>query len=155
MPDDVGEGTEKKLTLPSEPRTIFNAKGRLLIGAVLLVGALVYFAFTAFQGSAVYYLTVSEALQSDRAQSGTNVRVSGKLVEDTFQREEGSTIAHFSITDEESSLLATYNGVVPDLFFNVHSDIVLEGRYGSDGVFNTETVIVKCPSKYVSAPERD
>ena len=41
--------------------------------------------------------------------------------------------------------------VVPDLFFNQHSEIILEGSYGDDGVFYSESVIVKCPSKYVAA----
>lgn len=154
-PDKAANDAGKKLALPSEPKTLLGSRGRLLIGAALLVAALVYFAFTAFEGSAVYYLTVSEALQSDRVQSGTRVRVSGKLVQDSFQREQRGTLARFTITDGEKLLLATYDGVVPDLFFNVHSDIVLEGQRGPDGVFNTETVIVKCPSKYAAASEQN
>ena len=48
------------------------------------------------------------------------------------------------------SLHASYVGVMPDLFFNPHSEIILEGSYGKDSVFETDNILVKCPSKYQS-----
>ncbi|MSP78787.1 MAG: cytochrome c maturation protein CcmE [Dehalococcoidia bacterium] len=131
-------------------RTISSFKGRLFIGAALLVGALVYFGYTAFQGSTVYYLTVGELTMQQAGVGAKAVRVSGKLVDSSFHRDAGSTVATFTITDGQTALPAKYTGVVPDLFFNEHSDIVLQGTYGTDGVFHTDNVIVKCPSKYVA-----
>ena len=72
----------------------------------------------------------------------------GKLVPDSFQRVDGTTLATFSVADQGEALPSVYDGVLPDLFFNPHSDIVLEGSFGDGGVFHTATVIVKCPSKY-------
>ena len=96
----------------------------------------------------MYYLTVDELL-SGRAETGKTVRVNGKLVPDSFQRESQGTVAHFSLTDGKETLPAIYDGIVPELFFNEQSQIVLEGYYGSDKVFHTMTTpIVKCPSKY-------
>ena len=132
-------------------RTIASFKGRLLIGAVLLLGALIYFGYTAFQGSTVYYLTVGELVSQQPRVQNKAVRVSGKLVTTSFHRDTGSTLAIFDITDGQKTLKAKYDGVVPDLFFNEHSDIVLQGVYGGDGVFHTDNVIVKCPSKYIEA----
>ena len=40
--------------------------------------------------------------------------------------------------------------MLPDLFFNPHSEIVLGGTYGDDGVFIADRVLIKCPSKYES-----
>ena len=48
-------------------------------------------------------------------------------------------------------MAAIHDGVVPDLFFNEHSEIILEGSYPAKGVFESQTVIVKCPSKYIAA----
>jgi len=45
---------------------------------------------------------------------------------------------------------ASFDGVVPDLFFNDHSEIIAEGRYSTDGIFLADQIIVKCPSKYAS-----
>lgn len=135
----------------AESSIVTRFRGRLLIGGALLVLALVYFAYTAFQGSTVYYYTVGELAAQETALVGKPVRVSGKLVASTFSREPESTLARFSVTDGQHSLNARYDGVVPDLFFNEHSDIVLQGRYQADGTFHADNVIVKCPSKYVAA----
>ncbi|MBM3947222.1 MAG: cytochrome c maturation protein CcmE, partial [SAR202 cluster bacterium] len=119
----------------TEEGVLARFRGRLLIGGVLLVAALVYFAYTAFQGSTVYYYTVGELVGHEPSLMDKPVRVSGKLVAATFSREAGSTLAWFSISDGAVVLPAQYNGVVPDLFFNEHSDIVLQGVYRADGSF--------------------
>ena len=81
-------------------------------------------------------------------------RVSGKLIEGTFGREGNSIDSQFQITDNEASipietLKASYTGVLPDLFFNPHSELILEGSYGVNQVFHADSILVKCPSKYV------
>ncbi len=134
----------------STPNTsrIFNNKTRLvLIGLVLALG-LGYLVFAAFPGNTLYYLTVDEFLADTQNMDGRSVRVVGKLVPDSFQRVPDSIQANFAIAERGKVMQATYDGVFPDLFFNPHSDIVLEGKYGQGGVFHTDTVIVKCPSKY-------
>ena len=40
--------------------------------------------------------------------------------------------------------------LLPDLFFNPHSEIILQGSYGPGQVFEADTILVKCPSKYRS-----
>jgi cytochrome c-type biogenesis protein CcmE len=107
----------------------------------------------AFQSATVYYYTPTEIMQQGPTQDGKLVRVSGKLAPDSFHRASGSTIATFSLTDDVGAVPAVHEGVLPDLFFNEHSEIILEGTYGTDGVFDSQNVIVKCPSKYVGLEE--
>jgi len=134
------------------PRTAWLTPGRrllLLAGAVLAI--LLYFAFTAFQGSAVYYLTVSEALAQRPGLEGRTVRINGRLVPDSFRRDPDTALARFVLVDqvgEPQGLTVAYPGSVPDLFFNPQSQIVVEGTFGPDGVFRAEQILVKCPSKY-------
>ena len=132
--------------------SFFSGRGRLLIGGVILLAALAYLGYLAFQGATVYYITVGELLDEEAPASGETVRVNGDLLPESFQREPSSTLARFTLLDPDSGqqMNAVYNGVVPGLFFNPHSQIVAEGQYGSDGVFHAELLIVKCPSKYVS-----
>ena len=134
--------------------SIFNNRTRLLLVGGVLALALGYLIFTAFPGNTVYYFTVDELLADEQNLDGRNVRVVGKLVPDSFQRTDGTTLAHFSIQDKGETVDATYNGVVPDLFFNPHSDVVLEGSYQSEGVFHTDSIAVKCPSKYQALREQ-
>jgi len=132
---------------------VLAGRRKLLIGAIVLVLAMGYFIFTAMESAAVYYLTVGEVLEQKTAGEPETFRVNGNLVPDSFQREAGSMVASFSLTDGESTLSAQYDGVVPDLFFNSHSEIILEGQYENGGVFDVDAVLVKCPSKYVALEE--
>ena len=127
---------------------LFGNRGRLVMVAAVLALALGFLVFTAFPGSVRYYLTVEELVAQQQEMDGKRIRVVGSLVPDSFLRTSGTTHAEFVLTDGDQNLTATYLGVLPDLFFNPHSEIVLEGTFGDGGVFNGDMVIVKCPSKY-------
>ena len=133
--------------------SVLANRGKILVGFVVLIGALGYFAFMAFQSATVYYYTVSEMDDVGATPEGRFVRVSGKLVPNSFSRGEGTTVAHFRLTDGTRILEASHDGVVPELFFNEHSEIILEGSHTPGGVFQSQNVIVKCPSKYVVADD--
>ena len=139
--------SEEPTLASAEPQGFFSGQRKLFIAVALLAMAVGFLAFNAFQGASVYYFTVGEALSGD-VQEGATVRVSGKLLPDSFRREGEGTMAHFELVDDDSVLQATYDGIVPELFFNEHSDIVLEGSLNQDGIFNSDTIIVKCPTKY-------
>ena len=130
-------------------------RGRFLIGGILLFVALAYFGYLAFQGATVYYITVNELLSQEAPGSDGTLRVNGDLLPESFQREPGSTLARFTLVDPNTNqrMDTIYAGVVPDLFFNEHSQIVAEGLYGSDGIFHADLIIVKCPSKFASSVE--
>ena len=138
-------------TQPSEEGILSSHRVKLLIAFVVLVGALGYFVFQAFSGATVYYYTVGEINEIGPSPEGKIVRVSGKLEPDSFHRATGSTLSEFRLTDGAETLAAAHEGVLPDLFFNEHSEIILEGSYDPNGVFMSENIIVKCPSKYVAA----
>ena len=130
---------------------------RFIIIAAVVSLALAFMIWAAFGENTRFFLTVSEFNDRQAVQGiedGQMVRVSGKLVEGTFDRPEKSTVSHFQITDKEGTasglamLAATYDGVLPDLFFNPHSEIILEGSYSEEGVFHANEILVKCPSKY-------
>ena len=139
---------EDQANSPSAPSRIFNNKTRLVVVAAVLALAIGYLVFAAFPGSTLYYLTVDEFLADEQNLDGRNIRVVGKLIPESFERVSGTVQANFTMTQEGKLLNATYDGVLPDLFFNPHSDIVLEGSYGQEDVFHVDMVIVKCPSKY-------
>ena len=128
---------------------------KILVAFIVLVGALGYFSFLAFKGATVYYYTVSEIMVEPATVEGKMVRVSGKLVPDSFSRAEDSTVAHFMLTDGDKIMPAIHNGVLPDLFFNEHSEIILEGSHAPQHAFDSQNVIVKCPSKYVALADEE
>ncbi len=142
---------------PSGASSSTNRTRFLILGTVVVL-SMAYMIYAAFPGNSLYFLTVAEFMDRDAVQDGRIVRVSGKLVDGSFLREGQSTLAHFRLTDEGAGLdgqhlRASYVGVLPDLFFNPHSEIILQGSYGADKVFQTDDILVKCPSKYQSLEE--
>lgn len=134
--------------------TLLSPKTKLILFAVLIAAALSFFAIQAFQNASVYYVTVNELQEQGITGDGTLVRVAGKLVSESFERSSDGFDVSFSIRDDEGQVLpVSYSGEVGQLFFNDHSELILEGAYGADGVFSTETLIVKCPTKYVNVQE--
>ena len=128
-------------------------KARFLLVSAVVILALGYMIYAAFPGNALYFLTVSEFNSKSEVQDGRLLRVSGMLVEGTFGREGNTIESQFQITDKDGdspgvTLQASYTGVLPDLFFNPHSELILEGSYGANEVFHADNILVKCPSKY-------
>ena len=136
LPEPVGE------------RSVRTHRMWLLLASVVFVMVLGYLGFTAFQSASAYYLTVSELTAKGADAYDKNLRVNGTLVPTSIERDAGGTLMHFSLTDGQDTINAVHDGVVPDLFFNEHSEILLEGTYGPEGMFDAEAIIVKCPSKY-------
>ncbi len=77
--------------------------------------------------------------------NGKSVRVSGQVADDSIKRD-GITL-RFTLVEAQTSLPVTYQGVVPDTF-KPGSDVVIEGRLNSAGIFEASTILTKCPSKY-------
>lgn len=134
-----------------------TTRTKLIVVGLLAAAAFGYFGFVAFQSATAYYLTVDEVVARGPDGVPASLQVKGRLLPDTFTRAgadgEPSTVAVFVLEENGAQLDATYEGALPDLFFNPHSEIVLSGAYRADGVFDAERVLVKCPSKYQSLEE--
>lgn len=158
-----GAGLEDKAPLPPVPTddpvpADDESEGRsnrtrfiILIAVVGL--ALAYMIYAVFPGNALAIIAPSELEANPDASKGTVVRLAGKLVEGSFQRADKSLVSRFQLTDKDGeapgiAVDASYGSVLPDLFFNPNSEIILEGSVGEDGVFQASHVLVKCPSKY-------
>ncbi len=83
-------------------------RNRLVI-VVLVAGlALGYMVYAAFPGNALFFMTVTEFMGKEEAQDGRVVRVAGKLVDGSFQRESDSTLARFLLVDKDSEIVAQH-----------------------------------------------
>lgn len=136
--------------------TLFTPRVKVAVALVLFVGALGYFVFTTFSSATVYYMSVSEIEAGGPTPADELIRLSGTLVEESFVRQPNGLDARFVIRDEAGDVLGVdYSGEIGQVFFNPHSVIDLEGRYSDEGVFVTEHLVIKCPSKFLTEAERD
>ncbi|MBI2965519.1 MAG: cytochrome c maturation protein CcmE [Chloroflexi bacterium] len=155
-PHGPAEGAAQAAPAPAARATrLFTPRTRLAIAALLFVGALSYFAFLAWRSATVYYMTVAELEQAGPTREGRLVRVAGKLVDGTFSRAADGRNVSFQVSDDQGNVLpVAYSGEVGQIFFNEHSELILEGQYTHEHIFNTETLIVSCPSKYESLQDQ-
>ena len=128
-------------------------KKRFLFGGLIICLAIVFLGYMAFMSGIPYYYEVSELLDQGSSITGQTVRVSGKVAPD-LEQEDGGLTLQFTLTDNtgaNASLPVIYQGVVPDTF-GVGKQVVVEGQYTDDGIFEAQAILTKCSSRYV--PEK-
>ena len=136
--------------------TLMGPRAKLTFAFVLVAAALAYFAFAAFEGATVDYLSVAQVYDEAPTAVDRQVGVEGKLVQDSYIRDPDGLTARFSIKDEDGvkHLAVVYKGEIGQVFFNDHSEIILQGQKLVDGSFNAENLTVRCPSKYTTEAEQ-
>lgn len=140
----------------AQTSTLMGPRAKLGFAFILVSAALAYFAFTAFEGATVDYLSVAEVGVASPTEIDRQVGVTGKLVQDSYVRDADGLTAHFSIKDEDGidQLEVIYKGEIGQVFFNDHSEIILQGQKLVDGSFNADNLTVRCPSKYLTEAEQ-
>ena len=121
---------------------------KFLVGGVIVALTVGYLIFSAAQGSAAYYLTITEV--QAQGSSTQDVRVSGLILGESIVWEPRDLHLTFDIVDEDGQLPVFYKGARPDMFRD-GAEVVLEGSIDSEGIFEARTLILKCPSKYEEA----
>ncbi len=125
-------------------------KNRFILGGVLLAAAVLYLIYSAVSETSVYYLTIDEfVVQKDRLVN-EGVRVAGRVQDGTVQWDAKSLHLRFALADFKSpndAVRIEYTGILPDMFGDGR-DVIVEGKYGADGVFRARTILTSCPSKY-------
>ena len=141
--------------------------GRLAIGILLVGAALSYLVYAGTRDNLVYYYEVGE-VQAAAASTDGRIRVSGDVVEGSIAKDDKARVIRFAIratnadgeegdgpggpasSSPNESIPVVYAGTVPDIF-REGIQVVVEGKMGSDGTFEAETLLAKCPSKYQEA----
>lgn len=155
-PISDGQPENRPQEVAATATTLFTPRVKVAVALALFVGALGYFVFTTFDSATVYYMSVSEIEAGGPTEPGKFIRLTGTLVEESFVRQPNGLDARFEIRDEAGDILGVnYSGEIGQVFFNPHSTIDLEGRYTDEGVFVTEQLVIKCPSKFLTEAERD
>jgi len=135
---------------------------RFLIGLAGVALVVTYLIWTGVSETMVYYLTPTELVakvSDDPSFHEVGVKVSGRVVPDTYREGEGELEHHFTVRDleaEDVRIPVVYRDVLPDTFSDSESEpveVVLEGRFREDGVFEATTVLTKCGSRYEASPE--
>ena len=123
---------------------------RFLVGGAVLLLAVAYLVYLSLSSATVYYYTVAEVQAQRQALGSRLVRVSGTVAPGSIARDEARL--RFDVSDAVGRLPVVYGGIVPDIF-SEEVEVVVEGRYGEDGVFRATSLLTKCPSRFEAALE--
>lgn len=127
---------------------------KLSIAGVILAGAVAYLAFAGFAGVQrgwVYTMGVDQYLVT-ADQHAKRTRLCGKVSPDAIEVHKAQLTAKFRLKGEKEFITVAYHGVIPDMF-KADAEVIVEGQQDSAGVFNADTLITKCASKYEEMPK--
>ena len=122
-------------------------KKRYLIGGAIVVLAVGYLLYMSFGSAVTYYVTVSELLEKGSEPYDMDIRVRGTVVDGSIEWNAEEVELKFTLAEGDATLPVIYKDARPD-GFKAGVDILVEGRYHSDGIFRASTILTKCPSKY-------
>ncbi len=128
-------------------------KKKFIIAGIILFLAIGSLGWVGLTNSATYYYGVNAFLGRSDLLNGQSVRINGTVVAGSTETVSGGLGIQFVIKDTETpsvTLPVVYRGVVPDTF-KTDNEIVVEGKYSAEGVFEASTILTKCASKYEPA----
>jgi cytochrome c-type biogenesis protein CcmE len=118
---------------------------RVVVLLVLIVGGLAWVGSRALSGNLVYYVTPTELLEQQPA-PGERLRLGGQVVPGSVHDLEDGV--DFVVTDGTTRMTVVHLGAAPAMF-RTGVGVVLEGSYGVDGAFHSDTMLVKHGEEYV------
>jgi cytochrome c-type biogenesis protein CcmE len=132
---------------PQTVRRSHTGALKLIIGGGVILAVIAFVMFSSFQSNTVYYYHLGELDGQRQSLVGKTIRVNGPLDKSTIQIDQKNLVLTFNLVEGGVVLPVVYKGVIPDTL-NSGESVVAEGRLDSNGVFQADTILVKCPSKY-------
>lgn len=145
------------------------------IGFLLIISSSLYLSSSASEPSAQYFLTISEVMAQKDKMIDKQVRISGVVIGDTIEFDEGNGKLAFFIADvpadyaevekqggltvvlenalndpNRQRIQVIYIGEKPELLRNM-AQAILIGELHSNDIFYAEEILLRCPSRYEEA----
>jgi cytochrome c-type biogenesis protein CcmE len=113
------------------------------LGVLAVAAGLVLFAL---KDSIVFFNSPTDVVEKHVA-PGTRIRLGGLVKPGTVQR--GDQLAvRFEVTDGNSAIAVSYQGILPDLF-REGQGVIAEGVIEPGGAFKADTILAKHDEKYM------
>jgi cytochrome c-type biogenesis protein CcmE len=123
----------------------------LVVALVTILGGFGYLLYGGVESNLVYFLTPKELLAKGAKGYDRPVRLGGQVVPGSVKWDAQALDLRFRVTDGAGEVLVHSKGAPPQMFRD-GMGVVVEGRYGRDGVFQSHNLMVKHSNEY-RAPE--
>ena len=111
------------------------------------LGLAAYLVASAFRENLVFFFSPTQVAAKE-APINRTFRIGGLVENGTLKRDPDGLTVRFTVTDTAASIPVVYKGILPDLFKEGRG-CVAQGKIGSDGVFQAESVLAKHDENYM------
>ncbi|MGH7709733.1 MAG: cytochrome c maturation protein CcmE [Gemmatimonadaceae bacterium] len=118
----------------------------------VIVGAFGYLLLGGIGENLVYFLTPQELLARDEKGFDVPIRLGGQVTPGSVQWNAQAIDLRFRLTDG-SKEVTVHARSAPPAMFRDGQGVVVEGRYGRDGVFRADNLMVKHNEEYRAPKE--
>ena len=122
-------------------------KSVLIIGVLIILGALSYLAFGKLESNIVYFVTPAELLAKGDAGIDRPVRLGGMVKKGTIEWDSQNTVLQFSMKDGTDEIIVISHEAPPQMFQD-EMGVVVEGKLGKNGIFNADRLMVRHSNEY-------
>jgi len=139
---------------PAPPTPARKGNLGLLIGVLVMAGAILSLVFFSFSKDSSYAKSVDELLREKEKYSGSDraLRVQGILVKGSLLHRDEPCEYRFDLESKHVVMPVRFpQCVVPDTFRDMPGMdvmVTVEGKLSSAGHFEASNIFAKCPSKY-------
>ena len=126
---------------------MIRPKLKYVVGAAIVIAALIGLVYSGVKQSVVYFYTPSELNQQKDSVAGKSLRVGGMVVDGSIKWDPQNLLLTFTLTDGQGTVLVRHKGTAPDLF-KEGAGAVVEGTWSPDGYFRSSTIMAKHSEEY-------
>lgn len=120
--------------------------------AVAIAGVFGYLLLGGIGENIVYFLTPQELLAREEKGIDVPVRLGGQVAPGSVQWNAEAIDLRFKLTDGSKDVMV-HSRSAPPAMFRDGQGVVVEGRYGRDGVFRADNLMVKHNEEYRAPKE--
>lgn len=117
------------------------------LGLAVIVGAVAYMLYGSLGTNLVFFITPSEWARDRARYAGRTVRLGGLVKPGTVRIDRNTLEVDFVLTDAVMDVPVVHRGAPPSLF-KAGQGVTVEGKFGPDGVFQGDTLLVKHSEEY-------
>lgn len=118
-----------------------------VIGLLLIAGTFAWLLYGGIDRNVVYFLTPAELLAKGTAAIEVPVRLGGQVKAGSVVWDERTLDLRFAVADDGGEVAVHSTGAPPQMFRD-GMGVVVEGRYGRDGIFRSTNLMIKHSNEY-------
>jgi len=115
-----------------------------VIGAV--IGLAIFLVSVALRDEIVFFYDPTEVISGTKVSPGQNFRIGGLVADGSVVKKD--TNISFVVTDGQSSVPVSFEGILPDLF-REGQGVIAEGAMDTEGRFIAQNVLAKHDENYI------